>query len=61
MAKVIPGTKKLAQVNKALHPAAAKKIRCSACKIGMALEVETEQGKKFKCDRCGREFGFTAF
>jgi ribosomal protein L37E len=58
MAKVISGTRQAkVGIIKTSHKAGFNKIRCSACGIGMAVEVLNNEGKKvLRCDRCGREY-----
>jgi hypothetical protein len=54
---VIKGTRQAkANIVKTQHKSGFSKLRCSACKIGIAVEVETVQGKVYRCNRCGREF-----
>ena len=62
MAKVITGTRQAAQkvgIIKTTHAAGIGKIRCSGCKVGMAVEVMTTQGKRMRCERCGREYSIS--
>ena len=61
MAKVITGTRQAkVGIVKTTHSAGIGKIRCSGCKIGMAVEVLNSQGKKIlRCDRCGREYAIS--
>lgn len=55
MAKVISGTQQRVTVKKTGHPAAFRKVRCPACRIGYAVASNTEVGK-YTCLRCGAEF-----
>ena len=56
---VVRGTKSLKQkvgVVKASHPAGFSKVRCPACKVGIAEATQTTAGTVLRCGRCGREF-----
>ena len=58
MSRVITGTgkKKKFDTVRVAHPAGPNKMRCSACGIGMCVEVINAGGEKImKCQRCGRE------
>ena len=47
----------MVDINKTMHKAGVNKIRCPACKAGMAVEVQNAQGKKImRCERCSRQF-----
>jgi tRNA(Ile2) C34 agmatinyltransferase TiaS len=58
MPKVVRGTQEAKKVGiiKTQHPANINKIRCSACKTGMAVKVMTIDGEVYRCNRCGREY-----
>lgn len=59
MAKVLSGTLSVKNVQtvKKQHPAGAEKMRCSGCKIGMAVLIQNSAGQKvYRCNRCGRDY-----
>jgi len=57
MAKIITSKTKRQQivVKKTGHPGAFRKVRCPKCKLGYAVESNTEKGK-YACSRCGKVF-----
>jgi len=57
--RVIKGTRdkqRQIAIERTGHPAAFRKLRCPACKIGYAVESNVKKGT-YVCSRCGTEWG----
>jgi len=49
------------KVTKRQHPAGPAKIRCSGCKLGVAVLTQTAEGKFYICNRCGKKYSVSSF
>lgn len=55
MPKVVTSKDKKIVVQDTGHPAAFRKVRCPKCKLGYAVQSNTNK-KLFNCTRCGSSF-----
>jgi DNA-directed RNA polymerase subunit RPC12/RpoP len=49
------GKKRVVVVEKTGHPAAYRKVRCSKCSLGYAVQ-DNEKPELYRCQRCGFTF-----